>query len=116
MSKVALMEEKTMRLGPPDLENGSPEVITGPGLCFLPANVIVDQHFIIRNREARLRIMMLNNPGSIGVGIDEDEALLVEDGIGKAVGPSAVVVLTPDDKTLLKRGERYNLVERRREK
>ncbi|MFL5812070.1 MAG: cyanophycinase [Bdellovibrionia bacterium] len=116
MSKVALMEEKKLPLGPLDLENGSPDVTTGPGLCFLPSNVIVDQHFIIRNREARLRIMMLNNPGSIGVGIDEDEALIVENGIGKAVGPSAVVVLTPDDKTLLKKGEKYDLTNRKRVK
>jgi cyanophycinase-like exopeptidase len=59
---------------------------------------------------------MLGNPGSIGVGIDEDEALIVEDGVGTAVGPSAVVVLTPDDKITLKKGEKYNLNERKRTK
>jgi cyanophycinase len=109
MSKVALISEESMPSGPPTLT-------TGPGLCFLPSDVIVDQHFILRNRETRLRLLMLGNPGSIGVGIDEDEALIVEDGVGTAVGPSAVVVLTPDDKITLKKGEKYNLNERKRTK
>lgn len=48
-----------------------------PGLALLPAEVIVDQHFIKRQRQDRLFGLVLKHPGGTRVGIDEGAALLV---------------------------------------
>ncbi len=49
------------------------------GLGLLPG-VIVDQHFVKRQRENRLFGLVLKHPGDRGVGIDEDTAILVTAG------------------------------------
>jgi cyanophycinase len=109
MSKIAIIAEND------PTPSGEPDLTTGPGLCLLPSHVIVDQHFIVRDREARLKFLMMANPGTIGVGIDEPAGFIVEDGVGKAVGPSNVIVLTPEGKETLKPGEKYNLLTQKRE-
>jgi cyanophycinase len=48
------------------------------GLGLVP-NVIFDQHFLVRQRHNRLFGLMLINPKMLGIGIDEDTAVLVED-------------------------------------
>ena len=48
------------------------------GLGLLPG-VIFDQHFLVRQRHNRLLGLMLVNPAVIGIGIDEDTAVLIED-------------------------------------
>ena len=50
-----------------------------PGLGLLEG-VIVDQHFVKRQRENRLFGLVLKHPEERGVGIDEDTALLVTRG------------------------------------
>ncbi|MFL5812069.1 MAG: cyanophycinase [Bdellovibrionia bacterium] len=110
MSNIAIIAEND------PTPTGDPNLVTGPGLCLLPSHVIVDQHFIVRDREARLKFLMMANPGTIGVGIDEPAGFIVEDGVGKAVGPSAVVVLTPQGKEVLKPGDKYNLMTQKRER
>jgi cyanophycinase len=53
----------------------------------------VDQHFVRRKRHNRLISLVLENPGMIGVGIDEATALQVNpDGRWTVVGSSVVVV------------------------
>ena len=47
-----------------------------PGLGFLNG-VIIDQHFEQRGRLGRLLIGVAQNPSVIGVGIDEDTAIIV---------------------------------------
>ncbi len=106
MSRVMIVDEDDSD------PSGAPTPILGKGLCFLPSNVIVDQHFLVRDRELRLRIAMLANPGTMGLGIDETAGFIVEDGVGKAVGPSDVVVLTENGKVLLKNGDKYNLLKK----
>lgn len=48
------------------------------GLGLLP-NVIFDQHFLVRQRHNRLLGLVMQNPKMLGIGIDEDTAVLVED-------------------------------------
>ena len=66
------------------------------GLGLLPRHVIVDQHFNKRQRQNRLFGLVLENPDSIGVGIDEDTALLVSnDREARVVGRSQVMLVYP---------------------
>ncbi len=53
---------------------------------------IFDQHFLQRQRNNRLLSAVLDNPGIIGVGIDEATAAIVRNGQIEVVGRSAVVV------------------------
>lgn len=110
MSNIAIIAE-----GDPT-PLGQPNLTLGPGLCFLPPQVIVDQHFIVNNREARLRFLVMAHPGTIGVGIDEPTGFIVEDGIGRVVGPSNVIVLSPQGKEVLKAGDKYDLIAQKRVK
>lgn len=67
------------------------------GLGLLPPQVIVDQHFIKRQRQNRLFGLVLLHPDSVGVGIDEDTALLVSEGRqAEVVGRSQVMLVRPD--------------------
>jgi cyanophycinase len=64
-----------------------------PGLGLLPG-VIVDQHFVKRQRENRLFGLVLAHPEERGVGIDEGTAILVEDGRkALVVGASQVMLV-----------------------
>jgi len=64
-----------------------------PGLGLLEG-VIVDQHFVRRQRENRLFGLVLKHPEERGVGIDEDTALLVSDGReAEVVGRGPVVLV-----------------------
>ncbi len=51
-------------------------VATAPGLDLLPGS-IVDQHFIQRRRHNRLLTAVLENPGLLAIGIDEETAIIV---------------------------------------
>lgn len=48
------------------------------GLGLLPS-VIFDQHFLVRQRHNRLFGVVLEHPNMLGIGIDEDTAVLIED-------------------------------------
>jgi cyanophycinase len=54
------------------------KVETSSGLGLLPDPIIVDQHFIKRQRQNRLFGLVLQDKRSFGVGIDENTALLIE--------------------------------------
>jgi cyanophycinase len=63
------------------------------GLGFLP-RAIVDQHFSERQRLGRLLTVVAQNPYLLGVGIDEDTALVIERGLGlEVVGQGAVTLV-----------------------
>jgi len=50
-----------------------------PGLGFLK-NIIIDQHFTERGRMSRLITAVSYNPYNLGVGIDENTAIIVDGG------------------------------------
>ena len=89
------------------------------GLGLLP-NAILDQHFIKRQRENRLFGLILQNPTLLGIGIDEDTAVLVEDNRrGEVVGITQVMFIDAHRRKgailihLLKAGESFDLKKRR---
>lgn len=49
---------------------------TKKGFGFLD-QVIIDQHFVARKRHNRLISLVLENPKLVGIGIDEDTAILI---------------------------------------
>ena len=85
------------------------------GLGLLPPNVIVDQHFLKRQRENRLFGLILENPDALGVGIDESTALVVTDGVeAEVVGESQVMLVRRQEPNalkiwLFKPGQRFRL-------
>lgn len=64
-----------------------------PGLGFF-GGVIVDQHFIARQRSNRLLSVILEHPELLGVGVDEDTAVWVRpDDTFRVMGSRSVMVL-----------------------
>jgi len=63
-----------------------------PGLGLLK-NVIIDQHFAQRGRIGRLLAAIAQNPSNLGIGIDEDTAIVVEENRFKVIGNNAVTVV-----------------------
>ncbi len=93
------------------------KVVVREGLGLVPG-VIVDQHFVKRQRENRLFGLVLKHPEERGVGIEEDTAILVTGGrhvevVGK--GPVLLVDAKGRDKlliTILRTGQSVDLGKR----
>lgn len=80
------------------IARGTIEVV--PGFALLP-RVIVDQHFVRRERHNRLISAVLERPDHIGVGIDESTALEVTaGGLWQVHGASVVVVYDAREATV----------------
>jgi cyanophycinase len=62
-----------------------------PGLGLI-RNVIIDQHFAERGRFGRLLGAIAQNPRVLGVGIDEDTAIVVQGDSFRVIGSGAVYV------------------------
>ncbi|MGB7201673.1 MAG: cyanophycinase [Pyrinomonadaceae bacterium] len=90
------------------------------GLGFIP-NVMFDQHFLVRQRHNRLIGFVLKDPEYLGIGIDEDTAVLIEDNRKlTVVGTSQVMFLNAQPRdavrlNILKPGERFDLKKRKSE-
>ncbi|GIM29650.1 cyanophycinase [Clostridium polyendosporum] len=64
-----------------------------PGLGFI-RNAIIDQHFAQRGRFGRLLAGVGQNPQVLGIGIDEDTAIIVNvQGVMEVIGSGAVYIL-----------------------
>ena len=67
------------------------------GLGIIP-EVIVDQHFLNRNRMARLMSAVAAHPERLGIGIDEDTCALFErDGVLQVMGKGTVTIVDPGE-------------------
>lgn len=96
------------------------KVQTTKGLGLLPDDVIVDQHFIKRQRENRLFGLILQNREKFGIGIDEDTALVLTDNrYGEVVGASQIMIIAAPKKSsnsllihLLQPGQQLDLRKR----
>ncbi len=88
-----------------------------PGLGLVEG-VIVDQHFVKRQRQNRLFGLVLKHPEERGVGIDEDTALVVTGGYhAEVVGKGLVMLVDAKGRdrleiTLLRPGQKTDLRER----
>ncbi len=64
-----------------------------PGLGFLK-NIIIDQHFTERGRISRLITAVSYNPYNLGIGIDENTAIILNsDGIMEVYGSGSVTIV-----------------------
>jgi cyanophycinase len=68
------------------------DVRMAPGLGLLP-NTIIDQHFAERGRIGRLIGAVSQNPRELGIGIDEDTAIVVEGDEFRVIGSGAVYLV-----------------------
>ncbi|TBR17238.1 cyanophycinase [bacterium] len=93
------------------------QVGTAPGLGLLPGTV-VDQHFLKRQRENRLFGLVSAHPELLGLGIDEDTALLVDGTTAECVGATAAMAVKAAGAgawavELVYAGSRYDLTARK---
>jgi cyanophycinase len=63
-----------------------------PGMKFIEGPII-DQHFAERGRIGRLLSAVAQQPAKLGLGLDEDTAIVVRDGHFRVLGSGAVTVL-----------------------
>jgi len=71
------------------------------GLGLLPRSVIVDQHFIVRSRFNRLAGLILESKGDLGIGIDENTALLIKGNEARVIGPTQVLIFKKESDSKL---------------
>ena len=131
---AAAMPETMLVSGAGDESYSISALEMAPGLGFL-RGVVVDSHFAERGRIGRLLGAVTQNPSNIGLGIDENTAIVVERGKHfRVLGSGAVYVadgchisysslsekhpegiVSIHDVTLhvLGKGDKYDLVERR---
>jgi cyanophycinase len=57
-------------------------------------DLLVDQHFLVRSRQNRLKSLLLDNPTKTAVGVDENAAVRVSGKIFEAFGASPITVIT----------------------
>lgn len=92
-SAGASMMSDTMILEGDSETNPRPEIVeVEEGMSFLP-EAIVDQHFAERGRLGRLLAAVARHPHLIGLGIDENTAIVVNDGQFQVVGEGACTVV-----------------------
>ncbi len=63
-----------------------------PGLGLVP-DAIIDQHFAERGRIGRLLGAVAHNPRVIGIGVDEDTAIVVTESTFRVIGSGAVYIV-----------------------
>jgi len=68
------------------------EIKVTTGLEFLK-DVCIDTHFVHRGRFIRLAQVIATNPTSIGIGIEEDTAIIVRNGVDAEVIGSGTIII-----------------------
>lgn len=92
-SAGASMMSDTMLISGNAETNPRVEIVDmSPGMGFLPG-VVVDQHFAQRGRIGRLLAAVAQHPGHLGLGIDEDTAVIVDGDTFRVMGSGAVTVV-----------------------
>ncbi len=75
-----------------------------PGMGFLPG-IVIDQHFLQRGRLGRLLSALAQQPAVLGIGIDENTSVLVQNNKLQVVGEGAVTIVDVADITHTNIGE-----------
>jgi cyanophycinase len=91
-SAGAAMMSGTMIVGGDGPGVTAASVRTGPGLEFLPG-VLIDMHFAERGRLNRLLSAVALYPHELGLGIDEDTAILTDGDSFEVLGTGTVTVV-----------------------
>ncbi|HZJ00099.1 MAG TPA: cyanophycinase [Gemmatimonadaceae bacterium] len=87
---AAALTELTLAGNEVDEEGNLVEQYIGPGLGLLGYKTIIDTHFSQRRRLYRLFVAIAGYPEIMGLGIDEDTAMIVRGEVGKVVGHGGV--------------------------
>ena len=96
---ASVMAETMMVSGEGDASSRIGDLRMAPGFGLLPG-VIIDQHFAERGRIGRLIGAVAQNPRIVGVGIDEDTAIVcAPERCFEVIGAGAVYVLDGADIT-----------------
>jgi cyanophycinase len=100
----------------------------GQGFGLAPADVVTDQHFLRRGRVARLVRVLLQSGRPLGLGVEEDSAALVRQGVAEAVGAKGLLLVDASEAVVeqaqplkvrqlrlsyVDRGDRFDLHSRR---
>ena len=88
---AAALTETILAGGEPDELGKMVDMHIGPGLGLLGFHAVIDTHFAERRRLQRLFVAIAGNPELMGLGIDEDTALVVQGHLGAVVGAGGVV-------------------------
>ena len=96
---AAAMPETMIVSGPSDESNRISSLSMAPGLGLI-RDAVIDSHFAERGRMGRLLGAVAQNPRNLGLGIDEDTAIIT-DGVTsfRVVGTGAVYVIDGSDIT-----------------
>jgi cyanophycinase len=78
--------------GSKDVQQTTGEVKITTGLEFLK-DVCIDTHFVDRSRFVRMAQVVATNPTSIGIGIEENTAIVVRNGLDAEIIGSGVVII-----------------------
>jgi cyanophycinase len=90
---AAAMPAAMLIAGPSDSSQALGAISMAPGLGLLDG-VVIDTHFAERGRIGRILGAVAQNPNVLGIGIDEDTALLVEGrGHARVLGCGAVYIV-----------------------
>ncbi|MBW4467917.1 MAG: cyanophycinase [Pegethrix bostrychoides GSE-TBD4-15B] len=89
---AAIMPEVMILRGDSETSPRGDGVTLGVGLGFV-SGILVDQHFAQRGRLGRLLTALLLKPDTIGVGVDENTALIVQGDEFEVLGEGAVTVV-----------------------
>ncbi len=87
---AAALTETILAGGERDEAGRLVDMYIGPGFGLLGFRAVIDTHFAERRRLQRLFIAIANNPDLMGLGIDEDTALVVRGCLGEVVGAGGV--------------------------
>lgn len=83
-------------------------VVVDEGFGFV-TGAVVDQHFVVRRRQNRLLSLVLERPDLLGVGVDEETAVVVSpDGSFEVVGARGVHVFDASGATVEARGRGFS--------
>ncbi len=87
---AAALSETVLAGGEIDETGVSVDLHLGPGLGLLGFSSVVDTHFSKRGRLQRLFRQVAENPELLGLGIDEDTAMIVNGHLARVVGQGSV--------------------------
>ncbi|MGB2927264.1 MAG: cyanophycinase, partial [Limnothrix sp.] len=89
---AAIMPDVMIVEGDSETNPSMDAVTMGTGMGFLPS-IVIDQHFAQRGRLGRLVTALLKEPAILGLGIDEDTAVVVDGDELTVVGRGAVTIV-----------------------
>jgi cyanophycinase len=95
---AAMMPDKMIVEGESETNPRPDTVKIDRGMGFLP-NVVIDQHFAQRGRLGRLLTALALEPATIGFGIDENTAIIVDGHIVEVIGESSVTIVDESEAT-----------------